>query len=85
MIATSHWDLWIELQFHLMQLYVVWIVAPAVFEYGILEYLVSSLRYFWHGMGDWHGILVGSKRVLFNGWIEEVCVLCIGGMYCSGF
>ena len=85
MSGTCHWDPWIELQFHLMQLYVVWIVAPAVFEYGILEYLVSSLRYFWHGMGDWHGILVGSKRVLFNGWIEGVCVLCIGKMYCSAF
>ena len=55
-----------------MQLYVVWIVAPAVFEYGILEYLVSSLRYFWHGMGDWHGIPVGYKRVVLNGWIEKV-------------
>ena len=35
-------------------------------------------------MGDWHSIPVGYKRVVLNGWIEEVWVtqwvLCIGGL-----
>ena len=46
---------------------------------GILEYLVSSLGYFWHGMIGTESP-VGSKILVLYGWSVEVWVSCIGGL-----